>query len=348
MAAGSTPSRYSSAVPRRCWSSACRLRNAICSGSRGSTSDSSVKTCARLWPARSRTNASSGDSLTNPSSSRWLSQTGRPTATSCEHDLVDPLAIDAGPAGSCRGWPPATAPPGSARRSARRRARAARPSAARCETQTENTRASRRRTRVVLVRIEQRVGQLADVLFGDLPQREQRVVGERLDGQQRDDVRHERRPPALRLATARSIDRARGCCDRSATDVAIVRRAPPADIAVVDAVAGGSRRRRRRLSSTFRGRVVRRVTRQVEAARPLDEAVFERAEVPAVQAARGDDRAGRAGHREPENRRTTAPPATNTIDEAHQRRRRPHRRAGRTPTSMSDLAARFSAAGIGV
>ena len=50
---GSTPSRYSSAVPRSFGSSVCRPRNAICSGSRGSTSDSSVKTCARLWPARS-------------------------------------------------------------------------------------------------------------------------------------------------------------------------------------------------------------------------------------------------------------------------------------------------------
>ena len=71
--------------PCRFRSSVYKLRNAINSGSRGSTVDSSVKTCARLWPARSRTNSSTNDtsSFTSSSSSRRrLSHTGRPTAAS--------------------------------------------------------------------------------------------------------------------------------------------------------------------------------------------------------------------------------------------------------------------------
>ena len=147
--AGSTPSRYSSAVPCRCSSSVCRLRNAICSGSRGSTSDSSVKTCARLSPARSRTNVVERRQAvrpSTPSSRRRLSQTGgRPRLRAARLSKIC-VAVDRARAGSSRRSRRASAPTDTGRRSADRRGRASDRSAARCETQTENTRASRRRT----------------------------------------------------------------------------------------------------------------------------------------------------------------------------------------------------------
>ena len=44
-----------------------------------------------------------------------------------------------------------------------------------------------------LIRIEQGVGELADVLFGDLAQREHRVVAQRVsEREERNHVRHER------------------------------------------------------------------------------------------------------------------------------------------------------------
>ena len=94
---GSTPSRYSSAVPCSCSSSVCRLRNAICSGSRGSTSDSSVNTCARLSPARSRTNSSSGDCrLRVDAVEQPAALPDRPADRHfAQHDVEDPLAVDA-------------------------------------------------------------------------------------------------------------------------------------------------------------------------------------------------------------------------------------------------------------
>ena len=45
---------------------------------------------------------------------------------------------------------------------------------------------------VVLIRIEQRVGELPNPLFGDLAQREQGVVRNGVPGEQRDHVRDER------------------------------------------------------------------------------------------------------------------------------------------------------------
>ena len=43
----------------------------------------------------------------------------------------------------------------------------------------------------ILIRIDQGVDQLADVLFDDLPERKHRVGGDRVPGEQRDRVRHE-------------------------------------------------------------------------------------------------------------------------------------------------------------
>ena len=120
--AGSTPSRYSRAVPRRRRSSLWRLRKAIWSGWLGRTRDNSVKTWARLCPARSRTNSSSGDSLRTPSSSRRLVQTGRPTAVSrrTTSRIRSRSMRDSGvPA---REWRPAISRSGTARRTDRRRA----------------------------------------------------------------------------------------------------------------------------------------------------------------------------------------------------------------------------------
>ena len=176
--------------PRRCSSSVCRLRNAICSGSRCSTSDSSVKTCARLSPARSRTNASSGDSLANPSSSRRLSHTGRPTATSrSTTSKIRSLSI------WIRGF-------FSTMRGQRPRRLAADVEPQIVEAEHEAVRralrhADREHARQaaadgeLLVRIDQRVDQLADALLGDLAQREHRVIGDRIPRQQRNHVRHE-------------------------------------------------------------------------------------------------------------------------------------------------------------
>ena len=202
---------------------------------------------------------------------------------------------------------------------------------------------------VVLVRIEQRIGQLADLLLGDLAEREQRVIGERIDREQRDHVRNEsRRQPVF---PGEHLDGAARGCAIAATGCPALRtgrdgsdRSSP-----WHPVAGSVERpalRRCMPRSTFAVESSS-VSDRLDAGGLVDETAFERADIPAIQVAGGDDRADRAGDRQRQNRRglggghehdresNASPPPTASPSRSN-------------ATSMTDLAARFSAAGIGV
>ena len=189
------------AAGRRC---AARGRRAQRFG--GSTSESSVNTCARLWLVRSLRNSSTESSarrrravehpaaFPHRTADRHLSREHDPGCGHCR----------CAPAGSSRAWPPASGRTGSGPRSAgpRGRGTAHRPRAA--TRRREKTRARRRRTAKVLVRVDERVDELADVFLGHLLQRVHGVVRRRVPRQQRDDVRHECRVQTLRAAQHRS------------------------------------------------------------------------------------------------------------------------------------------------
>ena len=182
-----------------------------------------------------------------------------------------------------------------------------RPSAARCETHTENTRARRRRTAKSWFGSISASIELADALLGDLPQREHRVVRDRIPGQQRDDVRHERsasgplRCAARRTTRSRSRERsARMSCifgverrraDRTGPRQICRTRVQPDRLDVPTAEAFG-------VSGPLRCRFPRIVDHQragqsvfdvgqIDSASPVHQAVFQRADVPAVQPAGG-------------------------------------------------------------
>ena len=183
----------------------------------------------------------------------------------------------------------------------------------------------------VLVRIDQRVDQLADPLFGDLPQREHGVVGDRIPGQQRDDVRHEARPAAHPPATA-PPRRGRGCAsaapgcpecpDRAGRRGALWRRA---DRSGATWPVGASR-------CVAHQRPVRAVFASDRSTPParLRRLVLERADVAAVQTAGGDDGARRADDGEPEDRRGLRG-GQRAAPRGGRGRRRPRRPGGRTP-----------------
>ena len=203
----------------------------------------------------------------------------------------------------------------------------------------------------VLVRIDQRVDELADALLRHLLQREHRVVGDRIPGQQRNHVRHEhRRQPFF---ARQHVDDALAVTRAQAEDVLHVgielrhdwlRRCPRA-------AAPPSRRPRMssRLCTSVRveAGVALSSTRCRRRSGVMHQAALERADVAAIQPARGEDGARGAGDGERENgRRLQRRAAARCV-----RRTRPPPTASprrSNATSISDLAARFSAAGIGV
>ena len=91
-----------------------------------------------------------------------------------------------------------------------------------------------------------------------------------------------------------------------------------------------------------------RVCRRLHFARAIDQAVLEAADIAAVQPAGHDDRGGRE-QRVPSDKDGRRLRGRNRAGARGGRaRRQPRRRGDRTPTSINDFAARFSAAGIGV
>ena len=170
------------------------------SGSGGSTSDSSVNTCARLRLARSFTYSSTNTCSCVSSSmlnSRCPSQTGRPTAVSSPHHLEDPIAVDAH----------ARVLLDDRHQRARRLEAHFEPLIVEAENRAvggalrDAGREHARQApphREVLIGIDQRVDELADALFGDAAQRVGGVSRDRIPGEQRNHVRnHHRREAAL-------------------------------------------------------------------------------------------------------------------------------------------------------
>ena len=166
--AAARPSRYSSAVPRRPGSSVCRPRKAIRSGSGGSTSESSVKTCARLRFARSFTNSSTKNTRRDrragsaaggsprPAGRRRL-RAGRPRRSGSRS--IRMRGFFSTIAASDRAHWKRTSNRWSSRPSSR-------PSAARCDDADREDARQAPAHGEFLVRIDQRVDELADVLFG--------------------------------------------------------------------------------------------------------------------------------------------------------------------------------------
>ena len=163
--------------------------------------------------------------------------------------------------------------------------------------------------RKILVGIEQRVDELTDVLLGHLPQREHRVLGDRIPGEQRDDVRDECGFHAF--VSREHVDDARAIARPQCEDVAHIR----IERCGIDGAArrGGRRGRADRGAGAVRSReeqssrlsVAHRRVGSIGAARALgqiDEAVRQRAEVAAIQTARREQRADRAQDRQRENR----------------------------------------------
>ena len=193
------------------------------------------------------------------------------------------------------------------RTSKRRSSRpSSRPSAARCDTHTENTRASRRRTAKSWFGSMQRVDELADALLRDLSAAR---------------TSRARRPVPRRAAGSRAA-RAIGGSPSWRDSTATTRRGRASAAAECPASRGSSvaarrvlRRRRVRVrrpppaaqdrahQRPRRAAVVGRRRRRRPIARLLDQAVLERADVAAIQAARGEDRDRRAGHGQREDRR---------------------------------------------
>ena len=189
----------------------------------------------------------------------------------------------------------------------------------------------------VLIRIDQRIDQLADAFFRHLAQREHGVGGDRIPRQQRDDVRHQRRGAAL-LPCAAPAPRGRGRASGATGSPGSRDRAPRmrrhAGIArggsgcVGHMQAEVGPRHAERPQHQRPARAVLDV-RQIDLDGPVQEALLERLDVAAIQTAGGEHRGGGAGHRQRQNRRGLR----RRRDEQHRARpgrRRPRRPAGRT------------------
>ncbi len=304
-----TRARCRAAPGRRC---AARDRRSA-AASVGSTSDSSVKTCARLWLARSLRNSSTNDRCSSSSSAieQAMAFPDRPADRDfAPDDVEDALAVDADRGvlledrrqraaaleahleAQCRRGRAAAPSDGALRDADREHARQPPPDGER------------------LVRIDQRVDQLADVLLGDLAQRADRVFGHRIPGQQRDDVRHQRRRQPF-LVAQHAAGRGR---DRASA-------APGSPASRGRRQRGGAGGQRRRLRCTVRPRAPvsvgvlqraqhRRARRQVfdvgevELDGPVEQAALERLDVARFSRPADDQRqppssaiGGRAGSR---------------------------------------------------
>ena len=205
MSGGSTPSRYSSAVPRSFGSSVCRPRYAICSGAVGSTSDEQREDVGQALAGAVLQKLVHERSLLGivDAVEQTMALPHRPADRDLLADHVeDALAIDAHARVLLED----------------RRQRAAALEAdleaqvLEAEQQAVNRplrHAHREHARQPaadgerLIGIEQRVDQLADPLLGDLSQRAHRILSDRIPGEQRDHVRDQRRRQALVVCAAR-------------------------------------------------------------------------------------------------------------------------------------------------
>ena len=328
---GSTPSRYSSAVPRRARSSVCRPRNAICSGTVGSTSDSSVKTCARLCPARSFRNSST-KRLSVHLVEQPVALPHRPADRHLAPDHVeDALHVDADERASLD--------------DGRQRAAALEPDLEPQVVEAEQQAvdralrdADREHARQPaadgerLVGIEQRVDQLADALLGHLPQRADRVLGHRIPREQRNHVRHERRRQAVALAQHRTDAVASRATAAPGSPAPRGRRSaarPGSRTAPAERPAAGDRPLGLQRPEHRRARRQVGDVPEIELDRAVEQAALERVDVAAVQPPgreQGDARADDGGER------GAAGTARRTAPAAGRRpgRRRPRRRGDRS------------------
>jgi hypothetical protein len=133
--------------------------------------------------------------------------------------------------------------------------------------------------REILIGIEQRIDQLADVLFGNLPQCEERMIGDGIPGEERDGVGHQRR--RYPLLTREDFQNPLAIPRAQRKDVANLRvgMADPARAATFERTVPHEP------AEHFCSRPVMRV-RQVDPCAAIDEAVLERPEIPAIQTTR--------------------------------------------------------------